>query len=176
MRGPRELLALPFAAPGTRAQWLTALALGLVVLGLAVVHARVYGEPVFPVDDAYISLHNAEVLISGSPDPQFVGTPALVGSTSIAHVVLVALFLTVLPSLWALWTVMFLGVLAYVLATLRLAFVLRASIPEALLMVAASVLVVQTPHQLLNGLETGWALAGLTYAIAAARDPGARPW
>lgn len=176
MPSAHQRLALLFALPGSQGRRLTALALTALVAVLAALHAHKYGEPIFPVDDAYISLHNAQVLVSAGPDTEFVGTPALVGSTSAVHVVLIGLFLTVMPPLWALWTVMFLGVLAYTLATLRLAFVLRASIPEALLMVAASVLVTQMPHQLLNGLETGWALAGLTFAIAAARDTGARPW
>jgi len=175
MRPAQALLTQLFATPGSTGRRATALALTACVLGLAVLHAITFGEPIFPVDDAYISLHNAQVLIS-PPDTEFVGTPALVGSTSVAHVALVAAFLTVLSPLWALWVVMFLGVLAYVLATLRLAFVLRASIPEALLMITASLLIAQMPHQLLNGLETGWALAGLTYAIAAARDPDGRPW
>jgi hypothetical protein len=176
MHSARQRLALLFAPPGPTGRRITALALTTLVAALAALHASKFGEPMFPVDDAYISLHNAEVLVSAGPDTEFVGTPALVGSTSAVHVALIAVFLSVMPPLWALWTVMFLGVLAYALATLRLAFVLRASIPEALLMVAASVLVSQTPHQLLNGLETGWALAGLTFAIAAARSPVARPW
>jgi hypothetical protein len=175
MRGPRELLALPFGTPSTRAQWLTALALGLVVLGLAALHARVYGEPIFPVDDAYISLHNAEVLLTGD-DPHFVGTPALVGSTSAVHVVLSAIFQVFFEPLWAQWVVMILGWLAFALSVLRLAFVLGASAPEALLMVAASLVLGQMPHQLANGLETSWALAGLTLSIAAARDSTGPRW
>ena len=176
MHSAHRRLALLFAVPGPKGRLLTALALTALVAVLAALHASKFGEPMFPVDDAYISLHNAEVLVSPGLDTAFVGTPAMVGSTSAVHVALIAIFLTVLPPLWALWTVAFLGALAYALATLRLAFVLRASIPEALLMVAASVMVSQMPHQLLNGLETGWALAGLTYAIAAARSPVARPW
>lgn len=170
------VLAAPFGAPGPKARRYTALALTLVAVLLVVAYAREVGGPIFPVDDAYISLHNAEVLISRGSDPQFVGTPAIVGSTSAVHVALIALVALVLPPLWAGWTVMCLGAIAYALATLRLAFAMRASVPEALLMIGASLVLAQMPHQLMNGLETAWALAGLTYALAAARDHDARPW
>ncbi|MEY4514840.1 MAG: hypothetical protein RLZZ450_6962 [Pseudomonadota bacterium] len=151
--------------------------MGVVLLGA--IAARLYtqqvGDPIFPVDDAYISLHNAEVLFAGD-DTHFVGTPALVGSTSALHVVLSAVFQLFFEPLWAQWIVMILGGVAFALAVLRLAFVLGASAPEALLMVAASLVVGQIPHQLANGLETSWALAGLTLAIAASRDGSGPRW
>lgn len=148
----------------------------LLTAVLAWLYTRsVGGDPIFPVDDAYISLHNAEVLLTGD-DTQFVGTPALVGSTSALHVVLSAVFQLFFTPLWAHWVVMCLGFLAFALSVLRLGFVLGASAPEALLLVAASMVLGQMPHQLANGLETSWALAGLTLAIAAARDTTGPRW
>jgi hypothetical protein len=57
----------------------------LFVCSLAAWHATMSHPPVFPVDDAYITLHNAEVLYD-AVDPNYTGTPALVGSTSPIHV------------------------------------------------------------------------------------------
>lgn len=163
------------APAGPRARLVLGAVATLAVLAFAIWYTRSIGDPIFPVDDAYISLHNGEVLFVGK-DARFVGTPALVGSTSAIHVALSGLFQVVLPGEWAHWVVMLLGMLAFVLALVRLAFVLQASVLEALLMLAASLLVANMPHQLLNGLETSFALAGLTWALAAARDPQARAW
>lgn len=171
---PARLSSL-LSPASTRARWVSAA--GVVLLGAvaAVLYTKQVGEPIFPVDDAYISLHNAEVLLTGD-DTHFVDTPALVGSTSALHVVLSAVFQLFFEPLWAQWVVMILGGVAFALAALRLAFVLGASVPEALLMVAASLVVGQMPHQLANGLETSWALAGLTLAIAASRDRTGPRW
>ncbi len=163
--------------PATRSAYkASAVALTLLVLALAALYTVQQRTPTFPVDDSYIVSHNAEQLFSRTPDQRFVGTPALAGSTSALHLVLVASFALSMPVLWAQWSVMILGALAYLLATLRLGFVLGVSILEAWLLLVLSVVVAQTPHQLLNGLETSWALAALTLAIATAEDAHARRW
>ncbi len=163
--------------PATRGAYkASAVALTLIVLALAALYTAQQGSPIYPVDDAYIVSHNAEQLFSRTPDDRFVGTPALAGSTSAVHVALVGSFGLLMPVLWAQWCVMILGALAYALATLRLGYVLRVSILEAWGLLVLSVLVAQTPHQLLNGLETSWAMAALTLAIAAAQDEQARRW
>ena len=151
-----------------------ALLVGFVVLVAFNVHRFLYGElPVFPTDDAYITLHNAVVLVSGKPDPNFLGTAALCGSTSLFHVALTALFCLVLPPLTALNTTLWLGILLYSLGLLRLARVHGAAPWQAILLTLAGLLAAQTPFQLLNGLETGLALAGVTWALvfASAEKP-----
>lgn len=168
-------LAVLLGPASKRARLLSAAAVVVFAAVLAFLYTKQVGEPIFPVDDAYISLHNAEVLLTGD-DPHFVDTPALVGSTSALHVVLSAVFQLFFEPLWAQWVVMILGGIAFALAVLRLAFVLGASVPEGLLMVATSLVVGQMPHQLANGLETSWALAGLTLAIAASRDTSGPRW
>ena len=49
-----------------------------------------------PLDDAYITLHNARVLLSGQPDWIY-GSSYLAGATSLVHLALVALFATTDP-------------------------------------------------------------------------------
>lgn len=141
----------------------------LLVLLTAAWHGVSQGEPVFPVDDAYITLHSAQVLFHGS-DPRYVGSPALAGATSPFHVVVSSVLLTVFSPLWAHWVSAWLGALAYALALTRLAFVIGAGPFEALLVVGTGMLIGETPHQLLNGLETGWAMAAVTWALAALCD------
>ena len=143
-----------------------ALLVGLVVLVAFNIHRFLYGErPVFPTDDAYITLHNAVVLVSGKPDPNFLDTAALCGSTSLLHVALTALFCLVLPPLTALNTTLWLGILLYGLGLLRLARVHGAAPWQAVLLTLAGLFAAQTPFQMLNGLETGLALAGVTWAL-----------
>ena len=152
-----------------------------IAVTLAVVVAfvgfRVHlGTPVFPVDDAYITLHNAVSLRDGH-DVNYPGTSPLVGATSAVHLLIVALFTLVLPPLEALYTVTWLGILGWTLALARMAFVHGASIARAALLVAVGVLVAKTPHQLLNGLETGMAMGALAWTLAEASDRAPRhPW
>lgn len=143
----------------------------LIVLGIAVI-VRI-PRPVFPMDDAYITLHSAQALLSGH-DPNYLGTPALSGVTSIIHVNLVALLMMLLTPLWAVMASLWLAALAYVLALARLAFANGANSIEAGLVVLAGLLSAYVPHHLANGMETGLALAGLTWALALASDPAAR--
>ncbi len=148
----------------------------VTALGVAVawaVHRARAGAPVFPVDDAYITLHNALVLRAGH-DPNYPGVAPLVGATSAVHLVLVALFTLVLSPIEALGAVTWLGVLGWALSLARLAFVHRASVGRAGLLVLAGMLLARVPHQLLNGLETGLAMAGLAWSLAEAADPAPR--
>ncbi len=125
--------------------------------------------PVFPVDDAYITLHNAQVIWWGH-DPNYAGSTALCGATSAVHLGLVTMLMTVMKPLWALHTAAWLSIIAYVLGLSRLAFLYRASTPVAALFVIAGVTVALTPHQLMNGLETGLALAALTWMLVYSSD------
>jgi len=82
-------------------------------------YSSVCGKPVFPVDDAYITLHNAQVLLWGH-DPCFPGISALVGATSAVHLVVVWLLLHALAPEESLYIAAWIGVLAYVLGLVRL--------------------------------------------------------
>jgi hypothetical protein len=139
------------------------LAVAFVLMGI---HEAVQGSPIFPVDDAYITLHNAVALVRGV-DPNY-GAPALVGATSAVHTLLVAAMAEVLSPAWALEAVMWMAITAYLLAVASLAFDAKASLPVALGVVLLGVTVGQTPHLLSNGLETGFALALTTLAIGKA--------
>jgi len=123
----------------------------------------------FPLDDAYITLHNANVLLSGH-DVNF-GQPALVGATSVAHLLLVTGAALVLPPVLASALVGSAAVILYVLGLLRMAFCLGVSTRMAVLVVLLGCLTGYAPFQLFNGLETGLAMAAVTWALAFAAEP-----
>ena len=149
-------------------------AVTLLVLLACLLHRARLGPPVFPVDDAYITLHNAQVLHWGH-DPNYPGTPALAGATSAVHLALVALLMFALSPPNALWVALWLATLAYALGLVRLARVHNASPAQALLLALVGLAAGQTPHQLMNGLETGLALAAVTWALALASEPERTP-
>ena len=142
-------------------------ALGLVAVAW-VVHAATL-PPHFPFDDAYVTLDGASVL-AGVHGPSYGSTSAFIGATSTLHLVLVTALAWILSPPWALHAAMWLGVIAYTQGVLRLAFGHKASVLQALALVSISVLVAKTPLQLLNGLETGWAMAALVWALGFACD------
>lgn len=135
-----------------------------VVCAYAVIHL-VRARPVFPLDDPYIALHAAQVLHWGR-DPNFPGVPALYGVTSAPFLALLYLLLFVLPPLLALDAACWLGVLAYVLGLVRLGrqFGLRRG--ENVALVVVGLVASYVPFHLLNGLETSWAFASVTWTLA----------
>jgi len=144
------------------------------VLGWLTIAVFIYafGPRTIALDDSYISLHSARVLLSGHADPVF-ATPALTGITSPAYV---ALLLALLAAGFqhgvdALRAAAALGIAAYAAGLWHLAgrAGLRARWPRAALVLAgcASGLVWSNAT---NGLETGWAMALLTWTIALCAD------
>lgn len=167
---PSGVKALLFGFASDRQQKLLYGVIAGIVAVLWLLHSR--APIVFPVDDAYITAHNADVIASGS-DTNF-GVSGLTGATSPFHTLLTALFAVVLPGATALYVVMWLGALAYVLGVVRLAFVFGASLAQAALLALVAALVAEVPHQLMNGLETGWVLAGIVWTLAFASGGLAR--
>lgn len=138
------------------------------------VYSRTFPTPVFPVDDAYIVLHNARALLAGH-DPNYVGSSPLTGATSLVHLALVSLLMLLFSPLTALSAVSWLSAILYATGLVRLARVHGASRLQALLVAAVGVGAGQTPHQLLNGLETGLMLAAITWALVLLSGPRQSP-
>lgn len=120
-----------------------------------------------PYDDAYITLTSAQALWSGSI-PNYPGTPVLSGLTSPAHVLLVAALLPVMSPLTALWTSQLIGTLLYCSGLWILARSWALPPSQAVWVLVIGTTAGMIPHQLFNGLETGLALATVTWAIALA--------
>ena len=91
--------------------YLTAVALLVAMWGLRLVFL---GAPVFPLDDAYINIHNANVLL-GLPAADYAGVPYLTGTTCTPHLLLLSSLSLFLGGNWAAETVTWIGAIAYAL-------------------------------------------------------------
>ena len=137
---------------------------------LSIVAAYQLMPPLARLDDAYIALHSARVALAGD-DPIF-GVPALVGATSPAYVALLTGILAagVTTGDTVLRLANALGMVAFALSVWYLAVVEQLPlVRRAALVVVALGSGVIIPFNLTNGLETGWAIATLAFALAAAR-------
>ena len=142
-----------------------------LAFSIATVAAYQLTPPLARLDDAYIALHSARVALSGH-DPIF-GVPALVGATSPVYVALLTALIgsgistgdTALRLANALGIVAFAAAAWYLGETVGLSRGRRAAL--VVLALGSGVVVL---FNLTNGLETGWAIATLTFAIAAARS------
>jgi hypothetical protein len=118
----------------------------------------------FIYDDSYIILHNIQVLITGV-DINYPGVNALNGTTSLAYLCLARLFSYFLSPIYALYTVSWIAILFYALGLLKLAFLFSASRIQTILFLISGLLIGYVPFHLLSGLETGLALAAITWTL-----------
>lgn len=125
--------------------------------------------PAFPLDDAYITLHNGKVLLD-TPELNFPGAPAPAGATSMVHLTLLAAFSLFLSALLALQPLSLLVAAMYVTGVSRMAPAAGCDDTLALQAEILAVLVSYTPYHLLNGRETGLAMAMLVWALAWSLD------
>lgn len=151
-------------APPRRAPGL-ARPVGVIVCAAAAVALavlwRASGGWVFPLDDAYITLHNARVLHEGA-DPNY-GVSALTGATSLIHLAFVALAALALPPEPAGYCVASAGILLFLAGLVRL--VQREHLPALEGSAFVALGLASAAPQLLNGLETGLAMAAVTWAL-----------
>jgi hypothetical protein len=127
----------------------------------------------YPVDDAYLTLHNVAVLYRGGDDANFAGAAPLSGTTSLVHLALVAIAYP-LVHVDAAALVSALAIIGYVLGIGRLADRSGVSAVGTGTLVVLALISGLLPLQLLNGLETALALAAITWLLVAASDT--RPW
>ena len=146
-----------------------------LVVGTAwVVMRLIRPTPWFPLDDPYIVIHSAQVLHWGF-DPNFPGVPALYGATSAPFLALEYVLQFVLAPLYAADTACWLGVLAYTAGLVYLTRTLRLGRYESAAIVALGLGSSFVPVHLLNGLETGFALAGVTWTLALSSGEQSHP-
>lgn len=118
----------------------------------------------FPLDDAYITLSNARLFLSGQPDPIY-HTSYMTGATSPVHLLLVAIGSLVVEPTWASLLIGLAGMALFFLALLRM-------VDDAKLTGwrTAAVLVVGAVSgdaiiHYLNGLETSLAMAASAWML-----------
>lgn len=140
----------------------------LAFVPVVVLAALQFLQPAFPLDDAYITLHNARALLAGGADPNYAGASALTGATSAVHLVLVAALGAILPLELASRLVLLAALCLYAAGLNRL---LRRTQCPPLVRVGllwSALLLGYLPYQLLNGLESGLALAAIAWALVLA--------
>jgi hypothetical protein len=145
------------------------------LVAFAVAH-RVIGGPLFPNDDAFINLHNAQVLWLGHDDA-YRDVPALVGATSGAHLALLMLFETFIPAdATALFVLGAVVAAFYVVGLFAMCKNVGCSRFEATLIAVAGLVFAGSIFQLLNGLDTGLAMAAVAWNIKLLTDRKRTLW
>lgn len=137
----------------------------LHVLPPLILAILLFVRPSFPLDDAYITLHNARVLLAGGADGVYAGATALTGATSAVHLILIAALGAVLPIELASKLVSLIAILLYAAGLVALLRRLECPPAARLVLFAAGLFIGYTPYHLLNGLETGLALAAIAWAF-----------
>lgn len=149
------------------------------VFATAAVFAVVYlvvGGAVFPTDDAFINLHNAQVIHDGH-DENYLGVPALVGATSGVHLVLLlAIEKVVFSDTVALYVLGASCGALYVLGLFFASINVGCHRSEAMLISVGGLIFAGTLFQLLNGMDTGLAMAVVAWNIKLLTDKRRTIW
>ena len=146
---------------------LQATAVAIPVAGAAAVLAA---GATFTLDDAYITLHNAQSLLSGRDENY--GVSPLIGATSPIHLALTALaLLAIAPPTLAALAIATLGGVAYLLGVAALAAQMQLRGWRSFALVAIAAGAGYSAYHLFNGLETPWAMAAVTWALVLADKP-----
>ncbi|WP_156944553.1 hypothetical protein [Bradyrhizobium sp. Ec3.3] len=134
------------------------------------------GGAAFPGDDAYINLHNAQVLRQGF-DSAYAGVPALVGATSGVHLAFLLLFEAISYSdAMALFLLGMVIAAVYALGLFDAAVNVGCSGFEAFLISLGGLVVAGSVFQLLNGMDTGLAMAAVAWTIKLLTDRERTLW
>jgi hypothetical protein len=134
------------------------------------------GGIAFPNDDAFINLHNAQVLRLGH-DENYRGVPALVGATSGAHLALLLLLEQFIqPDTLALFVLGILSAVAYVLGVFYVSINSGCYRLEAALIALGALIFAGSLFEFLNGMDTGLAMAAVAWNIKLLTDKKRTFW
>lgn len=159
-----------------RGRWVAPGTCALVTFAAFAIVYYANGGAAFPTDDAFINLHNARVLRLGQ-DEIYSGVPALVGATSGAHLALLLAFeQLVCPDTAALFGLCTLSGIAYVLGLFFACRNVGCPDLEAVLIALAGLVLAGTLFQLLNGMDTGLAMAAVAWTIKLLTDKRRTLW
>lgn len=144
-------------------------ALVLAICGLLVVSAWTNAPVRFPLDDAYITLANAQMLLDGGVDS--FGNRGPTGATSLIHLLALTGLGTIVPLPVANLLLSSLATLAYALGLWQLARGLGAGVTLAAGIVLTGLTAGMAWYHLQNGLETGIAMAAVTWVLVLLMRP-----
>ena len=157
--------AIHLSLAGNERGWL---ALRLAIYAAVVLALAATWGGAFPLDDAYITLHNARVLLEGA-DPYY-NTSALTGATSGVHLALLALLGLAMPLPEALILLCATGGFAYLWGIDLLVRKMGVEGWKVPALVTIGFTAGTVPHVLMNGLETGIAMAAVAWLLVLADD------
>jgi hypothetical protein len=140
-----------------------------IVYAIPVVAALLFWPGLFPIDDSYITLSNARVLLSGEPDPNY-GTSYLTGATSPVHLLLVALGSLVIEPTTASMLIGVGGALLYFLGIERIVRSVGLSTRLHLALLLIGTAWGYSLFNYLNGLETSIAMAAAAWMLVLQDD------
>lgn len=133
---------------------------------LLVLTILLFVRPSLPLDDAYITLHNARTLLAGGADPVYAGSTALTGATSAVHLTLIAILGLAIPLELASKLVTLAAILLYAAGLIVLLRRLQCPPVARAVLLIAGLMVGYMPYHLLNGLESGLAVAAIVWGLA----------
>lgn len=129
-----------------------------------------FNRPIrFPLDDAYITIANAQQILTGAVDSYGQHLPS--GATSLVHLLLLAAAGWLLDMPLALMLLSMLATLIYALGLYRAVMSIGGHRWFAVAATLAGLFAAHAWYQLNNGLETGWAMAALAWCIYLAQFP-----
>jgi hypothetical protein len=135
------------------------------VVSLFLVILLIVGGPRFTCDDAYIFLHDAQVLWAGR-DSAYLGVPALFGTTSGVFLVVLMLLESIVRSPeMALFACLMIAAISYVLGVYVMCLNAGTSNRAAIALAISSLVLAGSAFQLLNGMETGLAMGAVAWNL-----------
>ncbi|PJI90716.1 hypothetical protein BDW16_4063 [Sphingomonas koreensis] len=147
-----------FLRPASAWDWICAAPLLILAILL-------FARPGLPLDDAYITLHNARTLLAGGTDPVYAGSTALTGATSAIHLVLIAILGLAMPLELASKFVTLAAILLYAAGLIVLLRRLQCPPAARAILLITGLMVGYMPYNLLNGLESGLAVAAIVWGL-----------
>ncbi|WP_460275945.1 hypothetical protein [Celeribacter sp. ULVN23_4] len=136
---------------------------GLTIATFFAAYTFALGAPMFRLDDAYIVLHNADALFNA--DKNFPGTPALYGSTSLLHTLAAAVAGQLFGPEAGLMVLSWFAIGLYVFGILEMARQAGLSLLFRTLVTATALTTGDLVQVFLNGLETVFAMAVISWTI-----------
>lgn len=163
MNAPGTLRSARLAQTSESTEWNAAFAMRIALYFVAIALLAIGWRGSFPLDDAYITMHNARAVMQGW-DATY-GVPPLIGATSLAHLALMVALGAVMPLPYAAMTICLAGAAAYAVGLdllIRRAGASGWKIPALTL---CGLLCGSLPTLLANGLETSLACAAVTWLL-----------
>lgn len=131
------------------------------------------GQPDFPLDDAYIVQHSVDGLLHGG-ETRFAEATPIHGVTSPVHFLLMSVLGVLMPVAWGQMFIAGGATLLFIAGVFCLAHREGMTTLDSSMLTALSVLAGLSLFHFMNGLETGLAMAAISWTLIAYHAPSPR--